>query len=144
MSIKFTASYTATVNADPKQIWEIWSDPGKWAGLDDGNLAADGAKNGFREGSVVQLRLRSGQTVDVKLTDVKEGESFSDETMLPYGVVRTTHKLEQSGRNLILSYAIDADIEEGSADAFSQEYWPNLLEGIPHQVHNVTALAKAA
>lgn len=144
MSIKFAASYTATVNADRKQVWAIWSDPGKWAGLDDGNLAVDAAKSGFQAGAVIQLRLRSGQTVDVKLTEVSEGKSFADETTLPYGVVRTAHKLEQSGKNLILSYSIDADIEEGSADAFSQEYWPNLLEGIPHQVHNVTALARAA
>lgn len=144
MSIKFAASYSATVNANRKDIWDIWSDPGKWAGLDDGNLSAEGTKSGFRTGAVVQLRLRSGQTVDVKLTKVSEGEGFTDETKLPYGVVRTEHKLEESGKNLILSYSIEADIDEGSADAFSQEYWPNLLEGIPHQVHNVTALARAA
>lgn len=144
MATKFAASYSATVNANRQDIWDIWSDPGKWAGLDDGNLAAQGTKSGFKAGSVVQLRLRSGQTVDVRLTKVSEGEGFSDETTLPYGVVRTEHKLEESGKNLILSYSIEADIDEESADAFSQEYWPNLLEGIPHQVHNVTALARAA
>ena len=90
------------------------------------------------------LKLRSGQTVQVKLTKVNEGRGFSDETVLPYGVVRTHHDLEQSGKNLILTYGIEAEIAEESADAFSREYWPNLLEGIPHQVHNVAALAKAA
>lgn len=142
--IKFVANYTATVNADPRQVWAIWSDASKWSGLDDGNLSATGDKGGFKAGSVVRLNLRSGQTVQVRLTNVNEGEGFSDETTLPYGVVRTHHKMEQSGKNLILSYGIEAHIAEEAADAFSREYWPNLLEGIPHQVHNVVALAKAA
>ena len=149
MSIKFAASYSATVTANREDIWNIWSDPAKWPGLDDGNLAAESklaadGKSGFREGAVIQLHLRSGQTVDVQLTQVSEGRSFADETRIPYGIVRTEHKLEESGKNLILSYSIDADVDEESVDAFTQEYWPNLLEGIPHQVHNVTALAKAA
>jgi hypothetical protein len=144
MAIKFEAAYTATVTANRADIWAIWSDPGKWEGLDDGNLLADSSKGAFRPGSVIHLKLRSGQTVDVRLTKVLEGQAFSDETKLPYGVVRTEHKMEESGKNLIISYAIHAEIAEDSADAFSKEYWPNLLEGIPHQVHNVTALAKAA
>lgn len=141
--IRFAANYTATVNADPKQVWAVWSDPNKWSSLDDGNNTATADKGGFKAGSTVRLSLRSGQTVDVRLTDVKEGEGFSDETTLPYGVVRTYHKMEQSGPNLIVSYAIEAQIDEASADAFSREFWPNLLEGIPHQVHNVVALAKS-
>jgi hypothetical protein len=140
-NVKFVASYTATVNANAKDVWAVWSDPSKWSSLDDGNVSAEGGR-GLRAGSVVQLKLRSGQTVEVKLTNVTDGEAFSDETALPYGVVRTHHKLEQSGKNLIVSYAIEAQIAEESSDAFSKEFWPNLLEGIPHQVHNVAALAK--
>lgn len=142
--VKFAAGYTATINASPQDIWAIWSDPAKWPGLDDGNLAADGGKSSFRSGGVVKLRLRSGQTVDVKLTEVREGTSFSDETDLGYGVVHTEHKLEQSGPNLIVSYTIEAQVDAGSVEDFTKDYWPNLLEGVPHQVHNVAALAKAA
>ena len=140
--VKFAANYTATVNADPKKVWAVWSDPSKWPGLDDGNSSATGDKGGFKAGSTVSLNLRSGQNVQVRLTKVTEGEGFSDETTLPYGVVHTYHKMEQSGKHLILSYGIEAHVAEESADAFSRDFWPNLLEGIPHQVHNVAALAK--
>lgn len=142
--VKFVASYTATVQANPRDVWAVWSDPAKWSSLDEGNLVAKGKNGGFAPGSVVQLQLRSGQTVDVVLKTVVEGKEFSDETVLPYGTVYTIHKMEQSGKNLILTYTIDASVDADSADAFSREYWPNLLEGVPHQVHNVTAMAKAA
>ena len=139
---RFAANYTATVNANPKHIWNTWSDPKKWTSLDNGNKAVS-TDNAFKVGTIVRLTLRSGQTVDVRLTEVSEGKAFSDETILPYGVVRTYHKMEPSGKNLIVSYVIEADIAEESATAFEQEFWPNLLEGIPHQVHNVVAIAKA-
>jgi Polyketide cyclase / dehydrase and lipid transport len=142
-NIRYVANYTATVNANPKAIWATWSDPRKWTSLDDGNKAVAEDKGAFRAGTIVRLTLRTGQTVDVKLTEVSEGKAFSDETTLPYGVVRTHHKMEPSGRNLIVSYLIEADIADESAAAFEKEYWPNLLEGIPHQVHNVVAIAKA-
>lgn len=143
-NIRFAANYTATVNANPKHIWATWADPKKWTTLDNGNKAVVITdKGGFGVGTVVRLTLRSGQTVDVRLTEVSEGKVFADETTLPYGVVRTYHKMEPSGKNLVVSYVIEADIAEESADAFEQEFWPNLLEGIPHQVHNVVAIAKA-
>lgn len=142
-TVKFVASHTNTLNASPRDVWAIWSDVSKWQALDAANREA-AIRGKFAPGSVVTLRLRDGNSVEVHIKTVKENEEFSDETILPSGVVRTQHKMEQSGDNLILTYTIEAEIAADDARAFSTGMWQNLVAGVPSQVDNVAALARAA
>lgn len=142
-TVKFVASHTNTLNASPRDVWAIWSDVSKWHALDAANREA-AIRGTFAPGSVVTLGLRDGDSVEVHIKTVKENEEFSDETILPSGVVRTQHKMEQSGDNVILTYTIEADIAAEDAQAFSTGMWQNLVAGVPSQVDNVAALARAA
>ena len=142
-TVKFVASHTNTVNASARDVWAIWSDVSKWHALDDGNREAS-IKGSFAPGSIVTLGLRNGESVAVHIKTVKENEEFSDETNLPSGVVRTQHKMEQSGDSLIITYKIEAEIAQENSRDFSTGMWQNLIAGVPSQVDNVAALARAA
>ena len=143
-TVKFVASHTNTVNASPSEVWAIWSDVSKWAALDPSTHKDASINGAFVPGAVVTLGLRDGKSVKVHLKTVKENKEFSDETPLPSGVVRTLHKLEQSGDNLILTYTVEAEIAAEDAQAFKNGLWQNLVAGVPSQVSNVAALALAA
>ena len=142
-TVRFEASHTNTVNASASDIWAIWTDVSKWTALDAGNGKAS-LRGSFAPGSVVSLTLRNGSTFEVHLKTVTKNEEFSYETAVPGGVVRTYHKMKQSGDHLIVTYALEAEITEKEAHAFSIGLWQNLVAGIPSQVENVTALARAA
>ncbi|MGO6747881.1 SRPBCC family protein [Rhizobium ruizarguesonis] len=142
-TVKFVAAHTNTVNASPSSVWAIWSDVSKWHALDTANRKAT-IKGAFAPGSVVTLGLKDGNSVEVVLKTVTENKEFSDETTLPSGIIRTTHKMEQSGDNLIVTYYIEAEVAAADAQAFSAGMWQNLIEGVPSQVGTVAALARAA
>jgi len=142
-TVRFVASHTNTFEASASDVWAVWSDVSKWHALDAGNGKAT-IKGPFAPGSVVTLGLKGGDSVEVVLTSVKENQEFTDETTLPSGIVRTMHRMEQNGKNLILTYSVDAEIAEGDARAFDTGMWQNLIAGVPAQVDNVAALARAA
>ncbi|MBY5775264.1 polyketide cyclase [Rhizobium leguminosarum] len=142
-TVRFVASHTNTIEASASDVWAIWSDVSKWHALDAGNRQAS-IKGSFAPGSVITLGLRDGGSVDVTLKTVKKDEEFSDETKVPSGIVRTKHSMEQSGANLIVTHSIEAEIAAADAKAFSNGIWQNLIAGVPAQVENVVALARAA
>ena len=139
--IQFVASYTATTEATIHDIWAIWMDVNNWHTWDNGISKAEILGN-FKVGNSFSLTPQGGKPVLVKLKTVTEGEEFSDEALLPFGVIRNYHKIEPNGKKVVLTHKIEAEINEDSSGFFQTEIWPHMQDGLPDSVKNIIALVQ--
>jgi hypothetical protein len=135
----FKSSYTTTTSASPADIWALWTNVKDWPSWDYGTERAD-IRGDFAAGSVISMTPRNGSPIQVQLKKVITNKEFSDEAVLPSGVVRTVHRIDQHGKHVAVTYEVVAEISEDAAARFQAEMWPHLQGGVLNVVHD--ALSK--
>jgi carbon monoxide dehydrogenase subunit G len=78
----------------PQALWEVWADIEAWAHWSPGiaEMKVDGP---FAAGTTFAMIPAPGEEpIEMRLTDVVEGEQFTDECDFGGAVVTTVHRLE--------------------------------------------------
>ncbi|NRR31902.1 SRPBCC family protein [Oxalobacteraceae bacterium] len=135
-NIKFVASYTATADASVEDIWAIWADINNWDKWDSG-IEHSAIEANFKAGNSFSLTPRGGEPIQVTLKTVTQGEEFSDEAVLPFGVIRNLHRISKIGKQISLTHEVQAEIAPEASGFFSKEIWPHMQGGLPESVNNI-------
>lgn len=125
----FQASSTVTVRAPKGDIWALWVDVNGWSSWNDGVSATRLTEN-FKSGSTFTLTTTGGTTAEVRIIEVAQGEGFTDETVLPFGILRNTHRMQTVGDFVQVTHAVEADVEAGAVGMFAGRIWPGLQSGL--------------
>lgn len=141
-SVKFVASYKATTHASPENIWALWADINNWKKWDSG-IENSELLTQFSAGNAFSLTPQGGEPIQVTLKTVTPGIEFSDEAVLPFGVLRNIHRIEQLGQQITITHEVHADIAQDASGFFSKKIWPHMQGGLPESVNNLISLATA-
>jgi hypothetical protein len=137
----FYAAYTATVEASAHDIWAIWADVNNWKKWDSG-IANSEIRETFRAGNKYWLTPQGGDPIEITLKTVTQGEEFSDEAVLPFGIIRNVHSMQSKGKRLQITHKVYADINETAASFFSKEIWPHMQSGLAESVNKIISIAQ--
>lgn len=140
--VKFHAVYTATADASASAVWAIWSDVNNWTQWDKG-IAQAQISAPFQAGNSFSLTPQGAESIQVQLKTVTQGQEFSGEAVLPFGLIRNLHRVQSLGPKSEITHEIQAEIDEDSAGFFGKEIWPHMQSGLPESVRNIIALAEA-
>lgn len=138
---RFFATETITVNANPADIWTIWVDINGWPRWDHG-LESTKFSAPFREGSSFELTPKGGEALTVTLRSVTPGKEFSDEAILPFGMIKNAHRMRPVGDKVEITHEIDALINKREADFFGSEIWPHMRESLPEVLANIRQIVE--
>ena len=85
--------YQLETSAAPEGLWRHWADMASWPQWNDGieTITVDGP---FEVGTVFTMTPPGEEPIRMRLTEIKPGESFTDEMDAGDFVVRTEHRLE--------------------------------------------------
>ena len=139
---RYVAAATVTVDASPNDVWALWADVNGWTNWDDGLEKAE-IRGNFRAGTTFSLTPQGGPPISVKITTVTAGEEFSDEAVLPFGTIRSFHRIERVGQRLMLTHEVRADIDADASRRFETEIWPHMQAGLPRAVNNIVDIVQA-
>jgi len=123
-----------------EEIWTLWADINNWkkwdTGIKDSELLTQ-----FTAGNSFSLTPQGGEPMSVTLKTVTKDKEFSDETILPFGVLRNIHRIEKLGQNISVTHEIHAEITPDASVFFGKEIWPHMQAGLPESVNNIISLA---
>ncbi|MPQ97191.1 polyketide cyclase [Modestobacter sp. I12A-02628] len=135
----FQADATVTVDAELHDIWAVWVDARAWTTWDD-SLAAVDIDGNFKEGATLTLTPTSGDPVQATLVSVTQGEEFTDEVELPFGVVRTSHRMGRVGDLAQITHAVTAEVDTHHVADFATTVWPELRGGVAASLTNLAEI----
>jgi hypothetical protein len=138
----FEAAATVTVKTSPNDIWAIWADVNAWTSWDPG-VARTEMRANFKSGSTFSLTPQGRPPIQVTIKTVTQGEEFSDEAVLPFGTIRTYHRMEPLGERVKMTHEVVADIDADSVTFFEKEIWPHLQIGLPVSVNNIANIVES-
>jgi uncharacterized protein YndB with AHSA1/START domain len=131
--------YRLETSAAPEALWRHWADMASWPQWNDGieALTADGP---FAVGTVFTMTPPGDEPILMRLTEIKPGESFTDEMDAGDFVVRTEHRLEPAaaGRTRIV---YRTEITGAASGQVGPELGPQITADFPEVV---AALARRA
>lgn len=131
--------YRLETSAAPEALWRHWADMASWPQWNDGieTLTADGP---FAVGTVFTMTPPGDEPILMRLTEIKPGESFTDEMDAGDFVVRTEHRLEPAaaGRTRIV---YRTEITGAASGQVGPELGPQITADFPEVV---AALARRA
>lgn len=136
---RFEAAATVTVDALMHDVWAVWADVNAWTNWNPG-IDAVRMQGNFRTGTTVTLTPSGAGPVEVVITDVAQGEYFTDETRLPFGVLRNHHRMERIGERVRITHEVVAEIAEEHVALFGKAIWPALQRDTSVGVLNVADL----
>jgi len=140
---KFVAAASVTVKASVNDIWALWVDVNGWTNWDEGLEKAE-IRGHFKEGTSFSLTPQGApESIDVRIKTVTQGEEFSDEAVLPFGTIRTYHRMERVGERVKLTHEVHADIDAEASGFFEKEIWPHMQAGLPASVNNIVGIVQA-
>jgi hypothetical protein len=125
----FLAGATVTVDALVHDIWAVWVDVNGWPTWDDGLEKAQLHGN-FKVGNGFTLKPEGADPVEATLVSVTQGEEFTDEVALPFGTIRTQHRLAELDELVAITHEIRAEIAGPQAGFFAEHIWPELQAGV--------------
>lgn len=140
---RFTVTHTEPTTAAAAQIWALWQDVNNWPAWDVGleHCALEGE---FVEGNAFTLRPHGApDAIRAKLIEVKPGQGFTDETRLPFGVLRAKHAYSTGAGGNQVTHTIEADVAPEQADFFAKVIWSGMEHGLPESVRNIVKVAEA-
>jgi uncharacterized protein YndB with AHSA1/START domain len=90
----WTTEHAAETVVTPQRIWRAWSDVERWPewNADIERIALDGP---FAVGSTIAMTPKGQQTVELRIAEAVDCESFVDEADVEGTVVRTTHRIDR-------------------------------------------------
>jgi hypothetical protein len=97
----------------------------------------------FKSGSTFSLTPQGRPPIQVTIKTVTQGEEFSDEAVLPFGTIRTYHRMEPLGERVKMTHEVVADIDADSVTFFEKEIWPHLQIGLPVSVNNIANIVES-
>jgi uncharacterized protein YndB with AHSA1/START domain len=131
--------YRLETSAAPEALWRHWADMASWPQWNDGieTITVDGP---FEVGTVFTMTPPGEEPIRMRLTEIKPGESFTDEMDAGDFVVRTEHRLEPAaaGRTSIV---YRTEITGAAAGQVGPELGPQITADFPAVV---AALARRA
>jgi len=139
--VKFERSCSAKTSATAEAIWALWSDVNSWPTWDQGIQRAE-IRDGFTAGKTFTLVPMGGEPVNVELKTVVPATEFTDETVLPFGVLKTFHKIEREGKARKVTVAVRAEVDPDASGFFSKEIWPHMEGGLPESLKSLIELAE--
>lgn len=138
----FFASSTVTVNAFAHDIWAVWADVNAWntwnRGIEGSSLHAN-----FRAGNDFTLFRKDSEPIDVRITSVTQGDEFRSEAKLPFGVIRTSYRMEALGELLKVTHEIEADIDAGHASLFAKNTWTDMQRDLSESLNELIDIVRA-
>ncbi|WP_405942175.1 SRPBCC family protein [Streptomyces sp. NBC_00207] len=126
-------------DAAPEAIWRLWSDVENW-GAWNGGIEKIELRGPFAEGAVITMTPPGDEPVELTVTDLGEGEHFTDEARFRPLVLRTTHRLVPLGQGRTkVAYRMEIT-GEGAAEAGPQ-IGPGITADWPETMAALVALA---
>jgi uncharacterized protein YndB with AHSA1/START domain len=92
----WTTEHSRETTAAPEAIWRLWADVERWPEW-NADIERIELRGPFATGSTIAMTPRGQETVELRLTEVAEGERFVDEADLDNTVLRTMHRIERLG-----------------------------------------------
>lgn len=136
---KFIAAATVTVGAKQGDIWAVWVDVNAWKNWDDG-IESTQLHGNFKAGNHFTLTPRGGEPLKVTLKSVTQGEEFTDEAVLPFGTIVTSHRMQPLGERVQLTHEVTAEIDSRMAAVFGKDIWPHLQSGVSEALNSLADL----
>lgn len=140
-NVSFHAAYTAITEASVNDTWAIWADVNNWKQWDHG-IAHSEIRDNFKVGNKFYLTPQGGDQVEITLKTVTQGEEFSDEAILPFGIIRGAHRMQTVGKKLLITHEVHADINDEAIDFFGKEIWPHMQSGLQEAVDNLVSIVQ--
>jgi uncharacterized protein YndB with AHSA1/START domain len=130
--------YRGQTGAAPDAVWRLWADMASWPEWNAGiaTIEADGP---FAVGTRFVMTPPAGEPVLLRIVEIDEERSFTDQMDAEDFVVRTTHQLAPSGDGTRLIYR--TEISGPAADAIGPELGPQITADFPEVLE---ALARRA
>lgn len=139
----FFAGATVTVDAPAHDIWALWVDVNGWSAWDRG-VDSSVLHSNFKQGNRFTLVPKGAPAVEVTITTVTQGEEFSDEANLPFGTIRSFHRMEPIGELVKITHEVEAEIDLECAPAFLQETWADMQRNISESLNDMIDIVSAA
>jgi len=92
----FETTHTERSAASPAAIWELWSDPGRWAEWNEQIQRAE-VDGELAPGATVRAKLRRGGTVRYEVTALEPGRLLIWEVRLPGARQGHAHRVSPRG-----------------------------------------------
>jgi polyketide cyclase/dehydrase/lipid transport protein len=96
----WTTEHRTDTAAAPQAIWRVWSDVERWPDWNADLVRAE-LSGPFAVGSTITMFQRGGDTIELRIAEASEPESFVDEADLGEVVVRTIHRLQPLERDRV-------------------------------------------
>lgn len=140
---QFSITHTESTSATAAQVWALWENVNNWPAWDVG-LEHCNLKGAFEAGSSFTLRPRGAPNeINVEITEVIQNKGFSDQTNLPFGVLRTRHRYEETDSGNTITHMIEADVMPEQAEFFENVIWSGMETGLPESVRNLVRMAES-
>jgi hypothetical protein len=139
---RFSVTHTEATTAQAAQIWALWQDVNNWPSWDVG-LERCAIEGDFVAGNSFTLRPHGApDEIRAELVEVKPHEGFTDETRLPFGVLRASHAFSAGSDGNKVTHTIEADVAPEHAGFFAKEIWSGMEHGLPESVRNIVKVAE--
>ena len=92
--------HSIETNVAVDEIWRAWADVARWPEW-NGDIERIELTGPFAAGSMIAMTPRDQGPVQLRLSDVVEGERFVDEAEVAGTIVRTTHRIEALGEERV-------------------------------------------
>jgi len=125
----FEYEHSVQTSASAEAVWALWSDVERWVEWDT-SVQKVTLEGPFAVGSAGVMYIEGLPPLDFTLTEVEPGVGFTDETVVPGGVVRFGHRYE-AGR---VTHRVEVD---GPG-----EMGPAIVEDVPEAMEALVRLAE--
>ena len=92
----WSIEHSLETDASPESIWREWVDVERWPEWNR-DIQRIELRGPFAPGSTIAMTLHGDETVELRIAEAHESESFVDEAEVEGTVVRTTHRVERLG-----------------------------------------------
>jgi hypothetical protein len=130
----WTTEHSIETNVAVDAIWRAWAAVARWREW-NGDIERIELTGPFAAGSMIAMTPRDQGPVQLRLSDVVEGERFVDEAEVMGTVVRTMHRIEAlDGQRVRVAYRLEASgpAAEAIGPAISADFDDTLKALVEH------------
>ena len=135
--VKF--SHTVSTHASPKSIWNIWTDVANWDEWDTG-LKSASLKGAFKQGAKGKLIPDEGPKSKFKITELKEGKSYTFRTRIPFGALIIRRSLII--QNGMTHFTHEVEFTGWFKKTFAKRFGKRYKEMLPSVMENIKQIAE--